>query len=282
VEHPIGDDGPIEEGRSASYRMETLDADVELKRLRAQVELVRPMEDEFLAMAGFQPTDHLLDVGCGPGFFAERVADELLDGGRVTGVDVDTALLEVGRARLAGRGLPVELVAGTAVRLPLPDDSADFAYARFLFQHLTDPAVVLAEMVRVVRPGGVVALADTDDGSLVVHPEPEGFADLLVASAEAQRDRGGDRHVGRKLKWMLCEAGLTDVRGHARAFTTELVPAKAFVGLTLGFKTKVIGPPHMERGRSAAILAELERLAGTPGFFGHALGYGAWGRVPTP
>ena len=282
MERPISTDRPIEEGRTASYRMEMLDEDVELRRLKAQVELTHPLEDEFLDMAGVRPTDHLLDVGCGPGFFAERLAREWLHEGRITGVDVDPGLLELARTRLAGSGLRVDFVAGTAVRLPLDDDQVDVAYARFLFQHLAEPEVVLREMIRVVRPGGIVAVTDTDDGSLVVHPAPEGFGELLAASAEAQRDRGGDRHVGRRLKRMLCSAGLDGVHGHVRALSTELVPASAFIGMTLGFKTRVIGPPHMEKGRSEAILAELERLGEQPGFFGHALGYGAWGRVGAP
>ena len=279
MERSISSDRPIEEGRTASYRMEALDEGVELDRLKAQVDLVRPLEDEFLRLVGLKPGDHLLDVGCGPGYFAERVARERLPDGRVTGVDVDPALLAIARSRLAGSGLRVELLAGTAVRLPLDDDSVDFAYARFLFQHLAEPAVVLAEMARVVRPGGIVAVTDTDDGSLVVHPEPEGFAELLTASAAAQIDRGGDRRVGRKLKGMLCAAGLADVRTHVRALTTELIPPAAFVGMTLGFKTEVIGPPWMEQGRSDAVLGELRRLSERPDFFGHALGYGAWGRV---
>ena len=279
MERSISTDRPIEEGRTASYRMETLDEDVELRRLKAQVDLVRPLEEEFLAMAGLEPDHHLLDVGCGPGFFAERVAREQLPRGRVTGVDVDPNLLTIARSRLAGSGLRVAFVKGTAVRLPLDDDQVDIAYARFLFQHLADPGVVLAEMARVVRPGGVVAAVDTDDGSLVVHPEPEGFAELLAASAAAQRDRGGDRHVGRKLKQLLHDAGLCDVRTHVRALTTDLIPPAAFVGMTLGFKTEVIGPPWMDRGRSTAVLTELQALSAGPGFFGHALGYGAWGRV---
>ena len=282
MERSISTDRPIEEGRTASYRMEALDEDVELRRLKAQVDLARPLEDEFLELAGVKPTDHLLDVGCGPGFFAERVAREWLTQGRVTGVDVDPALLDIAAARLDDSGLPVEFMLGTAVRLPLDDDQVDVAYARFLFQHLAEPAVVLAEMARVVRPGGIVAVADTDDGSLVVHPEPSGFGELLEASARAQQARGGDRHVGRKLKSLLCEAGLQDVRAHVRALTTERVPPEAFVGLTLGFKTRVIGPPHMEAGRAGEIVAELRTLTGLPGFFGHALGYGAWGRVATP
>ena len=271
----------IDEGRSASYRMEALDAQHELGRLKAQVELVRPIEDGFLDSAGLAPDVTMLDLGCGPGFFAERVARERLGPeGRIIGVDVDGELVRLGSERLADSGLPIELRLGTAVRIPLDDDSVDFAYARFLFQHLEDPAGVLAEMVRVTRPGGVVAVVDTDDGGLVVHPEPDGFAELLAASFAAQRDRGGDRHVGRKLRAMIAAAGLEDPDVEVRPLTTADLSPRQFVAITIGFKAGVLGPPHMTRERARDIQACIEEVAAAPDFFGHALGYGAWGRVP--
>lgn len=259
--------------------METLDVRAELGRLRAQVDLAWDVEDGFLGSAGLAPGDHLLDVGCGPGFFAERVARGRLAGGRVTGVDVDPALLALARERLDGEGLPVVFVEGTGARLPLADGAVDFSYARFLFQHLSNPGDVLAEMVRVTRPGGVVAVVDTDDGSLLVHPAPEGFEEFLEASGRAQRDRGGDRLVGRKLASLLVEAGLSETRATARVLGTDRLAPRDFVAITLGFKAAVTGPPWLPEGRAAAIVRELERLAATPGFFGHALAYGAWGRV---
>ena len=261
--------------------METLDAAAELERLRIQVELVRDLEDGFLDEAALPPSGRVLDVGCGPGFFSERIARErLVPGGSVIGVDVDASLIDVAQRRLAEAGLPVEFRLGTAVRLPLEDDAVDFSYARFLFQHLSDPRSVLDEMIRVTRPGGTVAIVDTDDGGLVVHPEPGGFGDLLRASHDAQTDRGGDRHVGRKLFGMLGDAGLQEPGVSVRPLTTKHLAPAHFVAITLGFKAGVIGPPHMERERAVQIQGALRKAADEPGFFGHALGYGAWGRVP--
>lgn len=261
--------------------METLDAAAELERLRIQVELVKDLEDGFLAEAALPPAGRILDVGCGPGFFSERIAREHLGpGGAVIGVDVDASLIEVARHRLAGSDLPVEFRLGTAVRLPLEDDSVDFSYARFLFQHLSTPRSVLDEMIRVTRPGGTVAVVDTDDGGLVVHPEPDGFQDLLRASYDAQTQRGGDRRIGRKLLGLLGSAGLQDPGVSVRPLTTDHLAPAHFVAITLGFKAGVLGPPHMERERALQIQGALRAAAEEPGFFGHALGYGAWGRVP--
>ena len=223
---------------------------------------------------------HLLDLGCGPGFFAELAAQELVPDGRVTGVDVDGSLLDLARTRASARDLPIDYVLASGVAIPLPDDSIDFAYARFLFQHLDRPESVLAELRRVVRPGGTVMVMDTDDAGLLVYPEPSGFRDLIDAAALSQADRGGDRSVGRKLRGMLHVAGLLDVVANARILTTRHVPPQTFVRVTMAFKSEMLDPRFIDPEAARGTINELVRLADGPDFFGHALGYGAWGRVP--
>ncbi len=271
---------PIEEGRTDSYRMEQLDAEAEVARLEAQVRLVRPLEDDFLSAAGLAEDAWLLDVGCGPAFFAERAARELVPQGRVTGVDVDSSLLDRARRRIGDSAPNLELLAGTGVRLPIDDAQVDFAYARFLLQHLTEPGVVLRDMRRVTRPGGVVGLVDTDDGSLIVHPAPDGFDELVEAASQARRARGGDRHVGRKLRSLLIEAGRVGVHVRVYPFTSESVGAVDFLRVTTGFKAGVLGPPWITPERLAQITQGLSEAIAEPGFFGQAMGYAAWGTAP--
>lgn len=272
------------QGRSASYRIEDLDAEAELRRLEAQVRLVVPVEHRVLREIGVRPEATFVDVGCGPGFFAERAASELLDsgarGGRVIGVDVDEKLVWLARKRAEGLGLPLEYVVGAGAKIPLDDAVADITYARFLFQHLEHPLEVLAEMVRVTRPGGLVAIVDTDDGSLLMHPEPVGFGRLVDASGRAQMARGGDRRVGRKLKRYLAAVGLVETSARVHPFTTEELGVDAFLEITLGFKAGVLRPPFISAAEIEETVEDLDRVRATPGFFGHALGYLAWGRKP--
>jgi len=273
------------QGRSASYRIEDLDAEAELRRLEAQVRLVVPVEHRYLAEIGVKPGHTFLDVGCGPGFFAERVAQELLDagarGGRVIGVDVDEKLIWLARKRAEENDLPLEYRVGAGAEIPVATGTADVTYARFLFQHLEHPQTVLSEMVRATRPGGIVAILDTDDGSLLMHPEPVGFRRLIDASGAAQHARGGDRRVGRKLPRYLAAAGLEDVSSKVHPFTTEDVGAGPFLEITVGFKAGVLRQPFISASDIEETVADLDRVRTTPGFFGHALGYLAWGRKPT-
>ena len=94
---------------------------------------------------------HVLDVATGTGLVA---AELLAHGFRVTGVDQSPDMLAGARERF---GPGIELVEATAERLPFADASFDHLTVTYLLRYVADPASTLAELARVVRPGGVVA-----------------------------------------------------------------------------------------------------------------------------
>jgi ArsR family transcriptional regulator len=100
----------------------------------------------------------VLDVGTGTGFIAAGLAPRA---GRVIAIDNSAAMLDVARDNLAQLGIDnLELREADLTQLPLDDDSTDAAVANVVLHHAEDPAVMLAEMTRVVRPGGRVAITD--------------------------------------------------------------------------------------------------------------------------
>src|SRR5947208_970387 len=104
------------------------------------------------------PGSRVLDVACGPGLVALRLAEVA---GHVTGLDLTPAMLDKARELQRQRGLQnLSWRPGRADALPYPGGSFDAAVTRFSFHHLTDPAAALAEMVRVCRPGGRVVVCD--------------------------------------------------------------------------------------------------------------------------
>jgi len=109
-------------------------------------------------LARLTPTDRVVDVGCGPGT-AVRVASRRCDA--ATGVDPDPTMLRYGRwlTRMRRRR-NVDLIEGGAEALPLPDDSATIAWALTSVHHWSDRAAGLAEMRRVLAPGGRVFLVE--------------------------------------------------------------------------------------------------------------------------
>ncbi len=99
-------------------------------------------------LGGLRPRGQVLDVGCGTGRLAHRLADEGLD---VLALDPDPEMVEATRARLAGRG---EVGTGALPRLDLSTGAVGGLVANFVLNHVDDPAAAAAECARVLAPGG--------------------------------------------------------------------------------------------------------------------------------
>jgi ubiquinone/menaquinone biosynthesis C-methylase UbiE len=110
--------------------------------------------------AGLPDTSALLavDVACGPGTLTFPLAARV---GRVIGIDITPAMIETARREAARKGLQnIEFILGDASSLPLADASADIVTCGNSVHHIPEPARVLAEMVRILRPGGRLAILD--------------------------------------------------------------------------------------------------------------------------
>lgn len=97
---------------------------------------------------------HVLDVATGTGLVAKALLDR---GFRVTGLDQSPEMLARARARFGDR---VELVEASAESLPFPDAAFDHLTFTYLLRYVDDPGATLAELARVVRPGGTVAMLE--------------------------------------------------------------------------------------------------------------------------
>ena len=111
--------------------------------------------------AGLRPGDVVLDVGCGAGIDALLAARLVSSGGRVIALDMMPAMVERARANARAAGCEhVEVHEGLMEALPFPDASVDVVVANGVLNLSTRTSRSLAEMHRVLRPGGRVALAD--------------------------------------------------------------------------------------------------------------------------
>lgn len=112
----------------------------------------------FVAFVEPRSTDLVLDVATGPGFLAFLFAEQVA---RVVGLDLTPAMLRRAEAERLVRGhAHVGFQAAVAEALPFATATFDLCTCGSAFHHFADPAAVLAEMIRVVRPGGRVALID--------------------------------------------------------------------------------------------------------------------------
>lgn len=101
----------------------------------------------------------VIDIGCGAGTQAQLWAR---DGYRVSALDINAPLVELGRQRAADSGLDITFEIGSADRLPWPDESFDICLVPELLEHVPNWQACLDEFQRVVRPGGVLYLSTTN------------------------------------------------------------------------------------------------------------------------
>ena len=113
---------------------------------------------EFVRRLGFAAGTRILDVACGTGNLALPAARA---GASVTGVDIATNLLDQARTRAATEGVLVKFDEGDAERLPYPDASFDAVISMFGVMFAPRPELAAAELLRVCRPGGTIALEVT-------------------------------------------------------------------------------------------------------------------------
>ncbi len=122
-----------------------------------------------------QPGMRLLDIGSGPGSITADLA-AILSEGTVTAVEINEDVIALTRAEIERRGLAnVDYAVGDIHALDLPDDAFDVVHAHQVLQHVADPVQALREMVRVCRPGGIVAVRDADYAGFVWYPESDGL-----------------------------------------------------------------------------------------------------------
>jgi SAM-dependent methyltransferase len=162
-------------------------------------------------LPALRPGMRLLDVGCGPGSITRGFAERLAPG-RVIGLDLSEETLAAARRDAAERGLDnLEYDRGSVYAMPYADASFDVVYAHQVLQHLREPAAALGEMLRVLRPGGLVAVRDVDWGTVAYWPADAWLDRFLRVHADTWSRNGGEPHMGRKLRALLHAAPVTDL-----------------------------------------------------------------------
>ena len=165
----------------------------------------------------------VLDLACGDGAYSAWLSELGGQGATVWAIDVSPDWLDVARGSV-GRAAAAERVvtlAGDALRLPLEDDSFDFIWCAQSLYSLPDTAAVLAELRRVLRPGGRLAVLEDDTLHQVLLPWSAEL-ELCVRRAElaAHRDSGppADRYyIARQLTRLLAQAGFASCSKHTYA-----------------------------------------------------------------
>ena len=119
-----------------------------------------------------RPGMQVLDVGCGPGSITVGLA-EVVAPAEVVGIDVQQSQVQRAHDLAVERGIAnVRFEVGDAYGLPFSDHSFDAAFAHTILIHLREPERALAEIRRVLRPGGIAGVREPDFGTMLFAPEP--------------------------------------------------------------------------------------------------------------
>ena len=203
----------------------------------------------------------LLDVGCGPASITADLAERVAPG-RVVALDAAAGALEAARATLRERGLSeqVEVTSGDVMALPFEDASFDVVHAHQVLQHLADPVGALAEMRRVTRPGGIVAVRDAVYSAMTWFPEPAGMEQWRSVYMATARANGGEPDAGSRLLSWARAAGFADVTASASTWCYATPADRAWQSQTWAQRCLTsFGPRAVELG--LADRADLEAMA---------------------
>ncbi len=153
--------------------------------------------------------EHLLEVGCGTGVLCRQMAPAVALGGKVTGFDISVEFVRIASAR-SKLSNSFHWGVGQAENLPFPDSIFDGGLAARLLLHVSNPQIVLAEFLRVVRPGGRVVVMDWDFETLTVDHSNRSLTRRIL---HWRCDHyGGNNWRGRQL-WRLMETtGFVNVK----------------------------------------------------------------------
>ena len=192
----------------------------------------------------------LLDVGCGPASITADLAERVAPG-RVVGLDAAAGALEAARATLRERGLSeqVELTCGDIMALPFEDASFDVVHAHQVLQHLADPVGALAEMRRVTRPSGIVAVRDAVYSAMTWYPEFEGMELWRSVYMATARANGGEPDAGGRLLAWARRAGFAEVTASASTWCYATAADRAWQSETWAQRCLTsFGPQAVELG----------------------------------
>ena len=206
---------------SASGRYLLGDSPAEIRHLVEQADVYAYEANELFELIGVAANSTAIDVGCGVMGVLHLIAERVGPDGRVVGLDREAEMVEFGRKLAEQRGLAVEFIEADATATGLPHRAFDLVHARTLLLNVQNPEQILSEMVRIARPGGVVAVQEPDASAWNCDPPHPVFDILRGAILSAYRRTGKDFSIGRRIARMLKDAGLVDVHVRATARVTH-------------------------------------------------------------
>jgi ubiquinone/menaquinone biosynthesis C-methylase UbiE len=196
----------------APQQVYLMESDEEAARLERKTDDTTTREH--LNLVGLQEGMKALDAGAGTGAVARQMAQMVGPSGSVVALDRSDKRMTHGAQLAEDSSVDnLEFILGDVLRPPLPKDSFDFVWSRFLFEYLAAPEAALTSLLELVKPGGKIVIGDLDGNGVFHAPMPD---ELQIGIDTLQKGLAHyfDPYVGRKLFPLMHSAGLRDIRVH--------------------------------------------------------------------
>ena len=233
----------------------------EAYELFAVPSLFAPAAKQLLDAAQPEIGDRVLDVGTGTGIVARLAAPRVGPTGMVAGLDASVAMLDVARDTAAAEGLSIVWGEGVAEQLPFPEQTFDLVLSQFALMFFQDRSAALAEMWRVLAPGGRLALSVFQ--GIARHPF-YGALDHAIARQLGQSTVAAIFALGDadELGASLDRAGFRDIAIAPSSLTSRMGPAETFLAGEIELDAAALPSmqhlsPTARRDLATAIAAEM-------------------------
>jgi ubiquinone/menaquinone biosynthesis C-methylase UbiE len=202
-----------------------------VRNLAHQAEAIWPQESLIFRSYGLADDVEILDVGCGTGEITARLAD-LYPAAALIGVDLIARHLEIARGRCAKYVGRVSFREADAFALPFADATFDVVVCRHVLQAVPRPQEAMAELVRVLRPGGRLHLLVEDYGMIHMHPTRLDTDRFWVEGPPVYgAAMGTDLHIGRTAYGRLKALPVEGIAQHYVVVDTLRVPRETFAAI---------------------------------------------------
>jgi len=253
----------------------------ELERLKIQSAVFARETLQTLKLAGIKKGMHCVDIGCGIGDVSFMLAELVGKDGSVTGLDANKDVIEFCKKRAEKENATnIKFFVGNVYDNTLKNNSFDFVFSRFLFQHLADPRKALREMIKLARNGGVIAAEENDHGMWLSYPPSSGYEKLRNAYVGLLRLAKCDELVARKLYSLFLDAGLNANVG-VYSICIPMSKPSSIVGVLIAeiLKPKVLEAGLMAEKEFRSMLADLQSYTKKNNALAlYALTFRVWGK----
>jgi len=247
---------------------------VHLLDVQDALEGVQKCKRLMLDLCPVREGDRVLDVGCGVGHEALRLAKQVQRNGRVVGIDRGEWMITEAKRRAMGLSLPLEFYLADASHSDFNDQSFDLARAERVLLFVKEPRRVLSEMVRVVRSGGEVVIFDFDHDGFVLDASDQS---LFRRMKDLLFDAVPNGSIGRQLPRLCRESGLVDIRVLPHVF---LAPYGLWRSLVKGTLTKAVEAGSLSAAELDHWWSELDAADREGRFFEASVGFIVAGKKP--